>query len=408
MHKSLFHTPQAWTIIIYSVIVCLIIGLINLFYIPNLLNEAHFLNWDAEHYFWIKENGYEGFRVAFFPFFPLLWRMLSCSIFGIVLVNALVFLISFYFIVKSLNTSTFETLLYLSIPSCIFFFLPYTESFYFAFSTVIIYGIRKEKRVLVWIGIFLCVLTRPSFIFIVPALILTDLYYKKLNLKLILMLALYVFIALFGLTFVFSVHFYYTGNWFSYFEMSKGWGGVFHFLKLPFTSWGGDLIARFDGVSMLFGIFSGLLLFFIFLKTPYSKRHLIAKEVVFSLIYLFGVTVFIILRGGMLFSLNRFIFASPFIIIGVNFWLNQTSFIKGKQLLYIFGFICLFWLLFGSYVHIQTFIKYFLLSIYVVLIFVVKLENKSIRKLALCLLIVLNVIFQLIFYIRFLSGNWVG
>jgi hypothetical protein len=190
--------------------------------------------------------------------------------------------------------------------------------------------------------------------------------------------------------------------------MSKGWGGVFHFLKLPFTSWGGDLIARFDGVSMLFGIFSGLLLFFIFLKTPYSKRHLIAKEVVFSLIYLFGVTVFIILRGGMLFSLNRFIFASPFIIIGVNFWLNQTSFIKGKQLLYIFGFICLFWLLFGSYVHIQTFIKYFLLSIYVVLIFVVKLENKSIRKLALCLLIVLNVIFQLIFYIRFLSGNWVG
>lgn len=400
--------PKIKIIVLYLISFAAILFLISQLYYPELLRVQNFLNWDAEHYHWIKKNGYEGFRIAFFPLFPTIWKILSCGVYGIVIINALVFLLSYYFLSKLLNLNTLEVLLYLSIPSCIFYYLPYTESLFFATSTLIIYGVKKEKNSLILIGIFLCALTRPSFIFLIPAIILSELFYKKINFKSILMVFFYTIISLIGLAVVFGIHSYYTGNWFSYFEISKGWGGVFHFPKLPYTSWGGDLILRLDGVSMLFGIFTGLLLLSIYFKATFLKNTSIPKEVIFSLVYLCVTTLFIMLRGGTLFSLNRFIFACPFIIVAFNFWIKLNYDIKTKQLLYIFGLIFLFWLLFGSYVHIQTLIKFFLLSIYVLLIFVIKLENHLVRKSALYLLITLNITFQIILYVRFLNGNWVG
>ncbi|MBL0049567.1 MAG: hypothetical protein IPP32_15890 [Bacteroidetes bacterium] len=406
--KYLFNNKKAWTIILYLAFLCLLLGLIRLFLFPDLLKETNFLNWDAEHYNWIKKNGYAGFRIAFFPLFPIVWYILSCGIYSMALINALVFLISYYLLIKLLNLSTLEIVLYLSIPSFIFFYLPYTESLFFATSTLTIYGVKKEKTILISMGIFLCALTRPSFIFLIPAVIFTEILYEKLNTKSILRILSYIIISLIGLAIVFGIHSYYTGNWFAYFEISKGWGGVLHFPILPYTSWGGGLIVRLDGASMLFGIFSGILLLSIYFKASFLKNTSIPKEVIFSLIYLCGITLFIMLRGGTLFSLNRFIFACPFIIIAFNFWTKLNYDIKTKELFYIFGSIILFWLLLGSYVHIQTFLKYFLLSIYVSLIFVIKLDNFLVRKLAFFLLITLNITFQIILYVRFLNGNWVG
>jgi len=116
----------------------------------------------------------------------------------------------------------------------------------------------------------------------------------------------------------------------------------------------------------------------------------------------------LIFRGGSLFSLNRFIFATPFIIVAFNFWLKQNYKFNTKQLLYIFGFIFLFWLLFGSYGHIQTLLIFLSLSFYVFLIFAIKFEKNIVSKIASILLILINITFQIIFYVRFLNGGWVG
>ena len=154
---------------------------------------------------------------------------------------------------------------------------------------------------------------------------------------------------------------------------------------------------------------SGSFLTALILKLKWVKDTVLPKEVIFSLAYLGGITIAVLLfRGGSLFSLNRFVFATPFIIVVLNYWIKQQFNLKIKKLLLIFGLIFIFWFLFGSYVHIQQIIKFGLLSLYATLIFALKSDKEIIRKYSLILLIIINFSFQIIFYIRFLNGDWVG
>lgn len=375
---------------------------------PDSLKESNFLNWDAEHYHWIKTNGYEGFRIAFFPLLPFMWKALSFGTYGIVLMNAALFISAFYYLVKMLKMDTVEVLLYLSIPSGIFYFLPYTESLFFFMSTLILVGYNKNKTGLVIAGLLLSSLARPAFIFFLPAIILTELYNQKITFKSIVRIAVFSLTLVVGLAIVFGIHFYYTGNWFSYFEMTKGWGGILQFPKLPFTSWAGGMILRLDGVALLTGIFSGILLVVIFVKARFLKNIEIPKELVFSLSYLAGITLFILFRGGALFSLNRFVFAVPFIIVAFNFWRKLDIRFNMKQLWLVFGLIFFFWFLFNSFVHIQTILKFLALTCYVILIFAIKSDRMKVRNTSLILFISVNIIFQIIFYLRFLNAGWIG
>ena len=98
----------------------------------ELFDTIHFLNWDADHYNFIKEKGYQDFRLAFFPLFPIIWRFLDVGVYAIILINSLIFFISFYILIKNLEIKGVkEILMYLSIPSFVFFYLPYSESIFF-------------------------------------------------------------------------------------------------------------------------------------------------------------------------------------------------------------------------------------------------------------------------------------
>jgi len=222
-------------------------------------------------------------------------------------------------------------------------------------------------------------------------------------------LGLYFSVTLLGILLVGIIQYIDTGEWFKFFSIQKGWGNELQFPKLPLTSWGGGFIARLDGVAFFIGTFAGGFLMAFILKLRHFSKINISKEVIFSLAYLGGISLSVLIfRGGSLFSLNRFIFATPFIIVAFNFWLKQNYKFNTKQLLYIFGFIFLFWLLFGSYGHIQTLLIFLSLSFYVFLIFAIKFEKNIVSKIASILLILINITFQIIFYVRFLNGGWVG
>ena len=101
-----------------------LIGTIQVLFLPHLFSEQNLLNWDAIHYFSISKKGYDSsFIVAFFPLFPMIWKFLHLGIYGIVFFNAILFLISFSALVKTMHLKREEVLLFLSVPSFLFFYL---------------------------------------------------------------------------------------------------------------------------------------------------------------------------------------------------------------------------------------------------------------------------------------------
>ena len=387
--------------------------IIQQFIYPDLFNKQHFLNWDAQHYFEIQKNGYEGFLVAFFPFFPMIWKVTGFGIYGIVFFNAIVYIICFYFLMRSMVVNYLELAFYLSIPSSIFFFLPYTESVFFLSATILLLGIKKERFYLVLLGLFMCILSRPSFTILLPSLVLMDVFnYLKNNIIWIRLFS-YLLVSLLGVFFVGWIQFLDTGQWFKFFEVQQGWGNYLQIPKLPLTSWGGNMITRLDGIALFFGLLSGLFLLFFMLKRKLVEKINLPNEVFLSLAYLGGITLLVLFfRGGSLFSLNRFVFAVPFILVVLNYYLKLPFSITWKQLLYIFIFFIFYWLLFGSYVHIQAFLKFVLVSIYLILFFALKHNHKSVAKYSWILLILISFFFQIFFYTYFLNTKgeigWVG
>jgi hypothetical protein len=121
-----------FAILIYMLLFILTLVGIQQIWSSDLFDKINFLNWDANHYNFIKEKGYQDFRLAFFPLFPIIWRFLDVGVYAIILINSLIFFTSFYILIKHLEIKGVkEILMYLSIPSFIFFYLPYSESIFF-------------------------------------------------------------------------------------------------------------------------------------------------------------------------------------------------------------------------------------------------------------------------------------
>lgn len=375
----------------------------------NVLYSINLLNWDAEHYNYIRTIGYDGKNVAFFPLFPKIWQILSVNELGITIINSSIFFGSFWLLIKKFRINKLEEiLLYLSIPVYIFFHLPYSEAFFFLFSVFIIIGLKNKNYPLLFAGLFFSVLTRPAFTIFIPGLIITEYICNEKDKKL-LRIALYILTALIAVAIVGIIQHNETGEWFKFFSAQKEWDNRLRFPKFPLTSWSGYFVLRLDGFALFIGLASGITLLFQILKIKRFQVPTMPAEVIFSLAYLGGITLSVLMfREGSLFSLNRFVFACPFIMVLMNFWLKQNFTFQPKQLYIIFTFLFLFWLLLGSYVHIRELLKFALLSVYILLIFVLKFHKVNFQKLGFWIFICLNFIFQLILYIRFLENKWVG
>lgn len=393
---------------IYSIFFSSLVFILNSYIFPGFLSEGHFLNWDAQHYYSIKNGNYSDFRTAFFPFFPLIWKFTGFSILGITLFNSLIYLFSFYWLTKVFNFTTLQILLFLTIPSVIFYYLPYTEAFFFLFSSLILVGLKKKNYSLIYLGLFFCVVTRPSFTVLAPALFITfwmTLDSLKERIKHCFSASIVVSL---GILSVLTVQYFYNHSAENYFSIQKGWGNFLQLPHLPLTSWAGGFIVRLDGVAFLFAVLTGLLLL-VSIQQMKKQKYTLSPEFVFSALYIVGIGLLVLLfRGGSLFSLNRFVFATPFVLIVLYYWFEYKINLTSKQIMLIGIGILLFWLLFGSYVHIQVLLKFLLLTLYMVLLFIIKHHNQSIQRYWLIGLIAINGVFQLLLFVRFLTNSWVG
>ncbi|HLN52076.1 MAG TPA: hypothetical protein VK212_00105 [Lentimicrobium sp.] len=308
-----------------------------------------------------------------------------------------------------------EIIIYLTIPSFIFFYLPFSESLFFLSSVFLIIGIKNNRIGLILTGLFIASLSRPAFLIFIPALFIIEFLtgQKKQNQTLsnkIVRFILYLIIMGTGTLVVAFIQFRDTHEWFRFLEVQKGWGNYLQIPNLPLTSWAGGYIVRLDGSAFLSGMITGFFLLLYLIRARFTKNVTLSKEVIFSLAYLGGITLSVLLfRGGSLFSLNRFVFSTAFIVVTLHYLYSSDLKLSLRQLLLIFITLTFFWILFfKSYSHIQYFLKFTFLTLYLILPFTLKSEIKLYRQIGFVLLLALNIFFQISFYLRFLDGGWIG
>lgn len=400
-------------IALYAIAFWAIIFLVALIFRKDLLEASNFLYWDAEHYHYISKFRYEDYRVAFFPLLPLIWRWLALDVYGIVIVNSLIFFCSFWLLSRELKLSVKEITIILTIPCFIFFYLPFSESLFFFSSTLIIIGLRNDKWYHVLTGLFIASLSRPAFLIFIPALIIAEYSVRgasSASFAKFKTVATGILILAAGTLVVAIIQYVDTHEWFKFWEAQKGWGNHLQIPKLPLTSWAGGNIVRLDGSAFLVGALSGIFLLLWLLRVKYIEGFRLQKETVFSLAYLGGITLSVLMfRGGSLFSLNRFVYATAFMVVAMHFFLNLKLRLSNKDLLYIFLLMTLVWVvLFHAYSHIQYFMKFVLLSLYLLLPFSILSEKQNIQRIGLIVLVAVNFTFQILLFIRFLSGGWIA
>ncbi|MCE3260031.1 MAG: hypothetical protein K0S12_1672 [Bacteroidetes bacterium] len=372
------------------------------------LKEINLLRFDAILYQDIKNNGYHAdWLCAFFPAFPYLWKILACTPVSIALLNGVLFILSISLLATIFKMNWKLQLLTLSIPSFIFMFVPYTESLFFVCCTVFIFGLVKKQSGPFLIGLFLASLVRPTTFVFVPA-ILGSYFLYQADIKTAFRKSLMpVAILILGLFTTIVIHYLASGKWFVFFEAQKLWKNYLHMPQLPLTSWGGDGIVRLDGSALFISLVCGLFAIFSYIKKSRSGLT-IPPDLGFSALYTFGTALLILAyRDGNLYSLNRFIYATPFCVVLLSHFFSGYQF-KWKHVWMLIIASQAFWLLFGSYNHIQNLMLFTCITVYFVLLMLSRHPNKILSGLSLCILIIGNCVGMIYLYKRYIHGEWIA
>ena len=333
-----------------------------------LIENENYLQWDASIYNCIKENNYKSeescygkVRAAFFPLFPLLWRITGASPMGISILNYLIFILALSFLIIYLlpndiylRATTF--ILLITFPTNIIYMIPYSESLFMLCMTIALIGILKNKYPLYFIGFLLLAMVRPATIFVFLAIIASEIFFFlrnkdcKNSIKNIFSKSLPFLI---GYLIVIIIQYLSSGSWTAYIDARKYWKGGFQKI-VQVSDW------SIEGFGMnTFSIFfvaipATVYLIYLGLRIK-SKKQSIIKLIdkternyllLISLFYLVGILFFSLLTaGGNFHSLFRFIICSPLFFIVVLILISKISNIDTKLL--TLAFTTIFLLLFA-------------------------------------------------------------
>lgn len=372
----------------------------------QLFTESHLLHWDAEHYHFIAQSGFDEMRTAFFPLFPLIWNLTNLSAIGIAILNGLLFIVAFALLANEYKPRFYELILIASVPTFIFFFLPYSESCFFIGSTIVLLGYRRNALSTLFLGFLLCSLARPAVAVFLPAIVMTEfLTYSKGDRTILRGAASVAGLAM-GLLIALAMQRLQVGEWFTFFHVqAEYWDNSLQVPELPLRSWAGLWITVLDGTALFVSLIAGFALTKDLISAKKFKLKM-ERSLVFSLFYLLGIGLLVLLfRGGALFSLNRFVFATAFFIVAAFYYVRSVQPFRSLYFtLAMFGY----WLFFNSFVHIQTLLKYLAATAFNGLAILSFTPHKKLRTISSVVFFSGLVILQLYFYRRHITGYWIG
>lgn len=303
-------------------------------------NAGNISIWDAGILARIRESGYcyipdkQLWNTGMFPLFPYIWRWTTLGAPAISALNYLVMLGAFWWLTKTFPFPPLLQLWLLSIPSMLFFYLPYSEAFFFLSATLIVAGVAKDKPILLSIGIFLAMLSRGTGLFFIPIVILMEWaedfsFRKEVLIRVARKSFLPVMAVLLGIATIAIIQYRQTGYAFSFFVVqTSGTGKHLHGLNFPLTTWYQCENLWEDGLAAVIGILVSLILLFTIWgpseKSTNEKPLMWDSKVVrFSMIYLAVQVWYVILNAPIdagtgctsIMSLGRYVFCNPFWMI---------------------------------------------------------------------------------------------
>ncbi|UYZ58147.1 hypothetical protein [Hymenobacter latericus] len=367
------------------------------------------LEWDAEHYLFIRNQGYDLIRTAFFPAFPLLWRATGLGAVGISLLNLGLFVLAFAALARAWRLTRGQQLLALSVPSMFFMAVPYSEALFFVGGAAALIGWREQQAPLAWAGLLLCSCTRSVAFVFVPALLLTALLLRHQAQRELWRQVLGGALASgTGMLISLCVHYRDTGIWMAFGQAQRqGWNIHLQVPAWPLHSWGGDMMTRYESLALLVAVACAVYLAYLLVHP--NRAAAVPFAVVFALIYVAGVaTITVATKGGIVASLSRYVFATPFFVVLLSWVLGQVRF-DYKRLLWVWLAAEVCWMvLFRSYGHVRTLTAYLLLGLAAMVVLATASPYPRVRQAALVLSVAGNSALLLLLLQRFVVREWAG
>lgn len=376
--------------------------------IPQV-QEMTLLHFDAIHYRGIMQEGYANESSAFFPLFPMIWKYSGLGPVGISGFNGILFIFSALLLFKEFGTSFRSAIIFISLPSIFFLFVPYSESVFFLGATGLLIAVRRDMTWLSAMSLIVCTLARPAFTALLPALLITVMVGTGSMVRRSMKVLIYASVSSLAMLTVMLIQYKQTGDYLGFYKAQESFGNTFDLPDLPLRSWGGGSVVRLDAVALLAGIIAAVFLVRIVFKRITGSSSSYDPELILSLGYVAGISaIALLLRNGELFSLNRFVFATPFALALLSKYAEHPMRMDLRRSSLFFLVLNLYFLLFASFVHIQTFLLFNLVAVYLVVVMNVAepLQNK--RRPLFWIWCIAAFALQIFYLQRYLSDMWVA
>lgn len=225
----------------------------------SILDEKAYAQYDAGHYLYIAESGYECFKcfekfggnwnknewcgnAGWFPGYPFSIKLVnyfindfkkSAFLINHLFVIGIIFLISRLLDFNHLKSKFLLILLAVLCPGFIYYYALFPMAGTLFFILLSMYGYLLQNRVMMLIGLFFSSIFYPTGSFLILPMILTTFIYNKFSLKITYQETWPIIITVvFGLVSTFSIMYFYTNHFDAYFLVSAKYNNHLH---LPFN-----------------------------------------------------------------------------------------------------------------------------------------------------------------------------
>lgn len=325
------------------------------------LNNQNLLWWDASIYHCISERMYKKetichgkVRAAFFPLFPILWKVSNSPAITISVINYFMYaigLIIFFLILskQDIYDKSIQFTLLLSLPSAIIFIIPYTESLFLICMAIATIGIIKNRYFVYFVGALLTAMVRPATIFVLIAILVTEMLIalRQKNFKSFLKDS-FLKVLPFGIGYILAltIQFSSSNSWFAFSDSHAYWSGGLQKVN-AIVDWSiegfGMNVFSITMVSIPSLVFLIYLVGNIFNRSASYldtlRTHKINYIFTVSVLYLAGLLIFTVLTSsGNLHSYFRFTLASPLFYMAIIITLGYVTQARMRYPLMVYSF----------------------------------------------------------------------